>query len=157
MVKYGMMKYAILLLTLLPAVTFAAPASQTYKGMVTALMDEMPGKQTFVLMSGKTRHMVIAFVDTPPRPGDLVTLTGKPLPDSANIINASAFTVTGHRSPPAAENATPKQIASGEKELHAVRLSGIVIDAFVDEAPQFDDITMLCIQYNGTGDAAEPV
>ena len=38
--------------------------------------------------------------------------------------------------------------SSPETLLKTVRAE---IDAFVDEAPQFDDITMLCIQYSGPG------
>ena len=119
------MKHALLLLlTLLHTAVFAAPAAQTYRGMVTALMDGMPGKQTFVLQTGKARYMVIAFVDAPPQPGDLVTLSGRPVAEYPGILNTTAFAVDGHRSPPAAEPATPAQITSGERDLRAVRLRG---------------------------------
>lgn len=33
---------------------------------------------------------------------------------------------------------------------------GRAVDAFVKEAPRFDDLTMLCIRYNGTGYETEP-
>jgi len=45
-----------------------------------------------------------------------------------------------------AENEDPKSI------LEHVRKS---IDGFVGDAPQFDDITMLCLQYNGPERAVE--
>jgi len=40
-----------------------------------------------------------------------------------------------------AENGTPKEI------LAEVRKS---VDGFVQDAPQFDDLTMLCLEYKGT-------
>ncbi|MBO4926117.1 MAG: SpoIIE family protein phosphatase [Clostridia bacterium] len=43
-----------------------------------------------------------------------------------------------------AENGTPEEL------LRAVRSD---VDAFVGKAPQFDDLTMLCLQYNGPGTA----
>ena len=39
-----------------------------------------------------------------------------------------------------AENGTPEEILSS---VHAA------INRFIGEAPQFDDLTMLCLQYNG--------
>ena len=36
----------------------------------------------------------------------------------------------------------------GVRDLKAIRSD---VDGFVGEAPQFDDLTMLCIQYRGTG------
>ena len=43
-----------------------------------------------------------------------------------------------------AENGTPEEL------LRVVRSD---VDAFVGKAPQFDDLTMLCLQYNGPGTA----
>ena len=43
-----------------------------------------------------------------------------------------------------AENGTPEEL------LRAVRSD---VDAFVGKAPQFDDLTMLCLQYRGSGGA----
>ena len=129
-----MIKRVILMLALATAaMVFAAAEPQTVKGMVTALVDETPEKHTFVLQSGNRRQLVIDFGKRTPRPGDLVTVVGRPLNDNESFLTATRVTVTGHRTPPAAERATPVQISNGEKDLRAVRLSGVVIDAFVDE------------------------
>lgn len=40
--------------------------------------------------------------------------------------------------------------ASPEEVLVAVKSS---VDRFVADAPQFDDLTMLCLRYNGSQDA----
>ena len=42
--------------------------------------------------------------------------------------------------------------ASAEEILNTVRKH---VDIFVDEAPQFDDVTMLCLKYFGKGDLAD--
>jgi serine phosphatase RsbU (regulator of sigma subunit) len=39
-----------------------------------------------------------------------------------------------------AENKTPKDVLEAVNEA---------VDEFVGDAPQFDDLTMLCIEYNG--------
>ena len=130
-----MIKRAFLMLAFASAAVLSAAAAdtQTVKGMVTALMDDTPEKHTFVLQSGNKRQLVIDFGERTPRPGDLVTIVGRPLNDNESFLTATRVTVTGHRTPPAAERATPVQISNGEKDLRAVRLSGVVIDAFVDE------------------------
>ena len=65
-------------------------------------------------------------------------------------VLAGAALVAGCQKPvPAAQDGTDLWLAAGrpyEEILASVNRS---VDAFVGKAPQFDDLTMLCIEYKG--------
>lgn len=74
--------------------------------------------------------------DTPPAVGDVISVRGRLWSVAADLLMpfASAFKVLRHGVAPPPVEATHDDIYSGKLAYHIVRLRGIVIDAFQDEA-----------------------
>lgn len=80
------------------------------------------------------------------QPGDSLYVYTDGVAEATNVENA----LFGDERMTEALNVNPD--ASPKELLHNVKQA---IDEFVGDAPQFDDITMLCLKYNGSGSKGE--
>ena len=79
-------------------------------------------------------------------PGDMVFVYSDGLPEATNISKEM------FKMPRVVQAMNDSKGASPEEVVHFVKAQ---VDSFVGEADQFDDLTMLCLQYKGRADSKE--
>ncbi|MBQ7173940.1 MAG: PP2C family protein-serine/threonine phosphatase [Lachnospiraceae bacterium] len=95
------------------------------------------------MVLGATRDATYENREFELRPGDCVFVYTDGVPEAANTTNVLFGTDRLQKTLNEDAGAAPEELI---RRVHAA------VSAFADSAPQFDDITMLCVKYNGERD-----
>jgi sigma-B regulation protein RsbU (phosphoserine phosphatase) len=95
------------------------------------------------MVLGATRDATYENREFELRPGDCVFVYTDGVPEAANTTNVLFGTDRLQKTLNEDAGAAPEELI---RRVHAA------VSAFADSAPQFDDITMLCVKYNGEQD-----